>query len=446
MEINEIVKKIRQQAEAIVPVVNEIVKKICLQAEAIVPVIGEDVYYVRDASGRELSLWAYLLSAFEADYRRTLGAEDRQIISEGGYRGLSLLRERFRDEDDTFEADCIAYMARAKVEMHPEVKAFLQAYAFPLVVTTVAFPLYTRFFPEVKTVAYSPVRANTEPLEPNTLYQLFGTTADGRRWVSDEEQLLHFLHAMHTGDNTCRNLHDYLEERQSRLMVVGCHVPDWLFSFLWYPISHPRGYCAQERTAASPGFDTFLRSLRFLPPATLFACLAEAARRAPKPKAKPDTEEKHYDAFLSYASEDRELAKHIYALLTHEGWSVWFDAEGEGRITPGSNYMRRITAGIQHATHYIPLVTRHFIDKVIASDSNLYHEVEIARNHRETSLEVGENYSIPLLLAGDSFRGKPITPPYIEGLAQIGLLPAALFLHINMLTVRPDDTQIPLQR
>ena len=48
--------------------------------------------------------------------------------------------------------------------------------------------------------------------------------------------------------------------------------------------------------------------------------------------------EEHFDVFISYASEDRQIATAIFEALKNINVKAWFDDKGKSEITPGSPY------------------------------------------------------------------------------------------------------------
>ena len=64
--------------------------------------------------------------------------------------------------------------------------------------------------------------------------------------------------------------------------------------------------------------------------------------------------------FLSYASEDRPLARKVASHLFKEGMEVFFD---DWEIRAGDSIREKIDAGLGRCTHFVALLTSHSIDK-----------------------------------------------------------------------------------
>lgn len=71
--------------------------------------------------------------------------------------------------------------------------------------------------------------------------------------------------------------------------------------------------------------------------------------------------EDKWDAFLSYASEDRDsIAVPLYQLLTGFGLRIWFD---QTQLNVGDSLRERIDAGLAHSRYGICLFSPHFFAK-----------------------------------------------------------------------------------
>ena len=77
-----------------------------------------------------------------------------------------------------------------------------------------------------------------------------------------------------------------------------------------------------------------------------------------------------HEVFLSYAHEDREIARRLVALLEERGYSVWWDPD----LVPSRNYLREIDGVLRDAKCVVVLWTR----ASVASDFVL-EEASIAR-------------------------------------------------------------------
>ncbi len=426
--------------------------------DVVVPIIGDDIFYVAHETLGHISLHRYLLERFIEEYGDTgLTEESKQIIENGEYYGLSKLERVFRSD---FQADHRTYLEEAlnkgMIRMDETVESFLRTFRFPLIITTSALnPIERWIMPgNYSSVAYSPKSSNNIVLDSKkpTVYHIFGLIADGRSWVYDEETLLVFLHALHNDDTSSKNLKDYLSSRNCRFLALGCNLPDWLFRFLWYPIKNPEtavnqknGYWLSHRKTTE-SFDDFLENIKFYSAGEVNEILSIAIDELQESEnnSNDSCEEDNYDFFLSYASEDMDIATQIFDILTAKNAKVWFDKEGPGKVDSGARYMEKLQKGISHSKYYIPVVTGNFLTKALNESSNLRKEIDIAERFFMSLDTKPERYSIPVIVEGSTFKGKTIDSAKIEGIACFDLLPSQLFYQINMPMFRPGDTALDI--
>lgn len=108
--------------------------------------------------------------------------------------------------------------------------------------------------------------------------------------------------------------------------------------------------------------------------------------------------QKMADVFISYAQEDRELARRLAQQIENRGWSVWWD----GRIPAGQSFQDVIEQQIDAASCVIVLWTRRSIEsKWVRNEAD-----EGARRHILIPIRL-EDVRVPLafrhLQAGDLF-------------------------------------------
>lgn len=435
----------------------KIVDNLIEMKDVVVPILGEDVFFISSGHKR-LTIHEYLLYSFIEEYgERHLTDEDKAIILKGSYYGLSKL-ERFFPDD--FESDYRRYVRGARkrdiLHIDPAIKEFLEEFRFPLIITSSPFNMLEDMIEGVKYKcrSYSPCGVNNAPIDPAvpTVYHIFGTIGNGGQWVYDEDKLLEFLHALHNADTTSTGLKHYIDTKNCRLLALGCNLPDWLFRFLWFPIKsstidhrQKKGYWINERQN-SESFNDFLDNIKFYSTHEVEELLRLAVEELRKQhqEAEKEEEEGRYDAFLSYASEDKPLAREVYNTLTSQGLKIWFDKDGNGKIAPGSNYMKRITSGVARSDYYLPLITENFITKALNPESNLKKELDIVREHYKSFPEAPERYSIPLIVEGRAFNEQPITSRMIEEMARY-MLPKQLFFQINMYSFSETDIKIDIE-
>ncbi len=434
----------------------KIIDNLIEMRDVVVPILGEDIFYISGENASRQSIHEYLLECFISEYGdENLTEEDCKVIVKGDYYGLSKLERCFPAD---FETDYRCYMRAAhrtgRIHIDETIKEFLTAFQFPLVITTSAFGFLEEMLTPVRyfTRVYSPKGSNVKGFDASepTVYHIFGTIADGGEWVYDEDRLLEFLHALNNTDTSSIALKHYIDSKNCRLMAIGCNLPDWLFRFLWYPIKstvndskQKKGYWINSRDNTD-SFNDFLDNIKFYNAKEVRDLLAHAVSELKVQKNDaPEAADSRYDAFISYASEDKPVAQKIFDLLTAKGYKIWFDKDGVGKIEAGSNYMKRIEAGLANSDFYIPIITGNFITKVLNPESNLKKEVDMARNNLKSKPEIPDRYSVPIIIEGSKFNDEVITNAFVEGMTRF-ILPKQLFYHINMYTFAPADSTIDL--
>src|SRR5262245_15071545 len=66
-----------------------------------------------------------------------------------------------------------------------------------------------------------------------------------------------------------------------------------------------------------------------------------------------------YDLFISYKSEDSNLASQLYERLIGEGFSVWFD---KARLIPGCKWHTEIEEGCEASRIILPVLSPTWAD------------------------------------------------------------------------------------
>lgn len=442
-------------------IISDLVKK----RGTIVPIIGDDVivYKGKDSSD-EIPFQKFILREFQKKYP-SIEVSDADLISmkDRGYYGLSLMSQYY---ERRFLDDFMAFVNenRACIKLKDEVFDFLVTFNFPIIITTLCFNIIEQQLKgeieDYKSIWYKLNKENGT-LPSRCVYHIFGQAKDGAKWVSDEDLLLTFLLSHNHKEYGATGLTDYLKENEKKLFVLGCNLPNWLFRFLWQPtqvgrISNPKttqGYWINKEKPED-SFENFLKKKNFSADEQVKEILVDAtkllqeelSREAEEHKLQIDAE-KHFDVFISYASEDRQVATAIFEALRNINVKAWFDDRGKGEITPGSPYWEKIKNGIKHSAHFMPIITGNWMHK-LTSTSSLKDETNLVRDwlsecrKSESPVQLKTNYSIPVIIKGSSYNGVDITEGYIEQVAGFGVLPTALFNGIDMISFDEKDVSV----
>lgn len=421
----------------------------------IVPIIGEEVLYYKGAysEGQEITLRNYLLVRFQKDFPEVrLGDDMMSSILNHGYYGLSLMRRMFNAKGKNYIDRYKKYMNEAEdnkeIFMKPYIKDFLVAFQFPLIVTTICFRSIENILNDngmsYNTITYNLNGDNRNPLPlGKNIYHIFGTARESYNWVYDERKLLDFMHSLHEKDFMADNLVKQIKNADKRIMVLGCNMPDWIFRFLWYPIysdykvEGEQGYWINDMDVED-SFDNFLQDVNYASNDEVKVILERITAKIKElnsvnmeRKSKKDK----FDVFISYASENYELVKVIYKILSDMNIDAWFDENGDGRIMEGENYMKKIEDNVPKCRHYMPIVTEAFINKSLSAESNLSKETYIINEHYKTlSPDLKEKYSLPVIVLNQKFNGNDVDTRLVESFASLGILKTHFYFQKKMIS------------
>ncbi len=442
-------------------IITDMVKK----RNSIVPIIGDDVIvYKGKDTLEEIPFQEFILREFQKKYPH-VEVPDSDIVSmkERGYYGLSLMSQyyerRFLDDYMAFVDD-----NRSCIKLRDEVLDFLVTFNFPIIITTLCFDIIEQQLrgklEDYKSIWYSPNKKNDNELRSGYVYHIFGQAKDGSKWVFDEDMLLTFLLSHNSKENGAVGLVEYLKENEKKLFVLGCNLPNWLFRFLWQPTQVGRsdnskttqGYWINKEKPED-SFENFLKKKNFSADEQVKEILVDATkqfreeleREAEERTSMIDAEE-HFDVFISYASEDRQIATAIFEALKNMNVKAWYDDRGKGEITPGQKYWERIENGIRHSAHFMPIITGNWMQK-LTNTSSLKEETLKARDwlgecSKQDSAVQLKDYSVPVIIKGSAYNGVAITEGYVEQVASFGVLPNTLFNGIDMISFDEKDYSV----
>ncbi|MFM8332991.1 MAG: toll/interleukin-1 receptor domain-containing protein [Candidatus Methylumidiphilus sp.] len=218
-----------------------------------------------------------------------------------------------------------------------------------------------------------------------TVFHLFGKASTAPDYVVSDEDLLEFVHALQRPDHRPPILFDELAA--NHLLFLGCRYSDWLARFLLRlsknaRLSGPRKsretlvdcnitqdpslvlFCGSfsSKTCLLPlPADEFIAELSSRwqqrhPPTTPSAAVP-AAPEDPVADMTPGA------IFISYASEDHDIARLWHERLQQHGLDAWLDIV---RLKGGDLWESKIRRHIQECSLFIALVSRHTEDCTIS--------------------------------------------------------------------------------
>ena len=119
--------------------------------------------------------------------------------------------------------------------------------------------------------------------------------------------------------------------------------------------------------------------------------------------------------FLSYASQDREIAQSINRALLEQGHAVFFDREN---LLPGEEFHIQIRCAIEGADLFVFLISEHAIDE----GSYTLNELDIV----EKKLKRASGRLLPVLLQPTPLDQIPTFAKSVTLLQSPGNIPAAV--------------------
>ena len=212
------------------------------------------------------------------------------------------------------------------------------------------------------------ITGDFESRPETTIFHLFGRMNASGDYALTEEKILEYGHRLQSRDLRPPNLFDLLKSRH--LLILGCSLPGWLARFtLRASKGDPlltqgaRGSIVADRASrADRDFAMFLERRKVWVyeegDAVQFAGELrqrwEAQYGGPRAPATEDNsgdespaEFKTDSVFLSYASEDHDIAVEVASALDAAGVDVWFDKQ---RLEAGDNFRLVIEKNIEHCS------------------------------------------------------------------------------------------------
>ena len=234
------------------------------------------------------------------------------------------------------------------------------------------------------TLAYSNmgevVDLSLETAPPSLVFQLFGKVSTSPDYAVMDDDLLRFNHRLQSRDLRPHNLFDRL--RSHYMLTLGCSFPNWLARFFFCATKGDilfsnlgmRGVVADKETIKDANLNRFLsrRKALLYQHGDAVDFIVELHRRwndrfgntsAPCPMKKNMLKNEMpaflpESIFLSYASEDQEVAFLIKQQLEAEGIDVWYDKR---RLEAGDDYEAKILRNIIKSSFFFPVISKNTI-------------------------------------------------------------------------------------
>lgn len=263
------------------------------------------------------------------------------------------------------------------------------------------------------------------------VYQFFGKVSTSRDYVICDDDLMECFHTMQMHDRKPDVLLDEL--RTSHLLLLGCHLSDWPARFFLriaknQQLSQQRSemeVLVDKEMAQDSDLARFLKQFSYKtiiwPDRTdeFVADLAKLWQERHPFIVEPDEGKISRDSdgsgpamepgaiFLSYASEDLEIAQRIKSMLEDVHCDVWFDKR---QLEPGDEWDRKIRTNIDNCSLFVPILS-----PATAARPHGYFRKEWAlASRRADEFFEGSPFIFPVTIEGapvpDAFRRFQSTP------------------------------------
>lgn len=349
-----------------------------IDTNMIVPIICDDMFEVYDEKSEVwCSINDFVCSRYEVD---DVIAE---AIRSNFYYGMTLLEQLRNDYSRDLYDTLQGKLEKGNLRLRSTVREFLQHGNFPLIVTTFGFRVIEESLTRYKDGDrwFNPTVRNDIPFmhkDSWIVYHIFGGK-EYSHWVYDEQEMLGFMHALHSGDYEAKGLSNYLRGFRTdctdvkRPLVIGSSLPDWLFRFFLYPLygdklKYAKGYCYWlSLSEIENGLDLFLSRNKFrgqtnLRSDNLVDSIMGKATKASELVVESSVSGKRKNVFISYKRKDGETpekVKRIAEMIGNQGCDVWIDRE---KIEINDLYWFKIKMAIQYCDIFMPLITDTYLE------------------------------------------------------------------------------------
>ncbi|HUF62081.1 MAG TPA: toll/interleukin-1 receptor domain-containing protein [Verrucomicrobiales bacterium] len=216
-----------------------------------------------------------------------------------------------------------------------------------------------------------------QPAECPTVFHFFGKLNPMNDFAVTDEDILQYAHRFLSRDFRPHNLFDQF--RDKRLLTLGCSFPGWLTRFFLvaakgdelFTVGVP-GVLADDLSIHDRELVGFLnrKKINVYSQGDAANFVSELHRRwMEKFGAKADetdtptigedglpSDMAPESVFISFRSDDRDIARSIARRFRDAGIDVWFD---ETDLEAGDRYKEKIASHIDRCFMFVPLISRH---------------------------------------------------------------------------------------
>ncbi len=220
---------------------------------------------------------------------------------------------------------------------------------------------------------------NFTTTEGPAIYSFFGKVNPVNDFAVTDEDVLEFAHRLQSRDLRPHNLFDQF--RNKHLLTLGCSFPGWLTRFFLaaakgdelFSIGSP-GVLADDFSLRDKGLVGFLErrktnvfrggnAIQFVNELhdKWFEKFGGSESESEVADDSPADEMAEFlpdSIFISFHSNDRQVAREISSRFEAAGIDVWFD---EADLNAGDNYRIKIETNIERSLYFMPLISSHSV-------------------------------------------------------------------------------------
>ena len=223
-----------------------------------------------------------------------------------------------------------------------------------------------------------------------------------------EDDLLEYIHYWMDQYYRPKLLSNMLSDKY--ILVIGCSYPDWLFRFFFHSLKFTSIQNGEKKDNGlladhdlDPELISFLRRMQTNIHDDAINFINELCERWEKRQINKQTNTDHNtiedsfgeEAFLSYASEDYDIAVEIAKTFEDLGLKVWFDKKN---LESGDKYEKKIKDKINKSKTFIPLLSPNTEN----TDGGRFFRKEWkwAKDAEEAHFGTEDNFIRPILIKG----------------------------------------------
>lgn len=229
--------------------------------------------------------------------------------------------------------------------------------------------------PPFDVLAYRPGKiqdlpCQVEELERTVVYHLFGKVSSTPDYAVTDEDVLEFIHQLQSKEQQPPRLFDALSTH--RLLIIGCRFTNWLARFFLRMARSGRlrmpgksDYLVSQLADADRELVVFLQHFGGGTRVIQWSAVEFVNQLhhqwtvrygATTSIIRPKAPNMAGTVFISYASEDRDVAQRLRDLLETNGLTVWFDKD---RLRGGDRWAEVLKGSVGNCSVFVPIISRH---------------------------------------------------------------------------------------